>query len=91
MPRTIREILGQADELAGRFEAHDAHAVEGKDGASLRTVRLAFLGRAAAEQRLADAVARSRDEGHSWASIGAMLGTSGEAARQRYRSCVAHD
>ena len=26
----------------------------------------------------------AKAEGHSWAAIGAMVGTSGEAARQRY-------
>ena len=51
---------------------------------ALRAVRLAFQSRAAAERGLADAVALAREEGHSWASIGAMVGTSGEAARQRY-------
>jgi hypothetical protein len=29
-------------------------------------------------------VAVARAEGQAWAAIGAMLGTSGEAARQRY-------
>jgi hypothetical protein len=33
---------------------------------------------------MSDAVAVARAEGHSWATIGAMLGTTGEAARQRY-------
>lgn len=38
----------------------------------------------AVPRRLADAVRRARADGHSWASIGAMLGTSGEAARQKF-------
>lgn len=33
---------------------------------------------------LRDAVVQARADGHSWAAIGAMVGTSGEAARQRY-------
>jgi hypothetical protein len=45
---------------------------------------LAFQARADAERRLAEAVEVARDDGHSWSSIGAMVGTSGEAARQRY-------
>jgi hypothetical protein len=84
MPRTAKEILDQADELAARFEAHDPDPAEIKDAASLRAVRLAFQARADAERHLADAVSVARAEGQSWAAIGAMVGTSGEAARQRY-------
>ncbi len=82
MPRSIEEILEQADELAARFEDHEPGPTS--DATALRAVRLAFLDRAEAERRLADAVAVARAEGHSWAAIGAMVGTSGEAARQRY-------
>jgi hypothetical protein len=84
MPRTVQEILDQADELATRFESHDPDDGDVRDASTLATVRAAFLSRAEAERQLADAVAAARDEGHSWASIGAMVGTSGEAARQRY-------
>ena len=82
MPRSIEEILEQADELAARFEAHEPGEVV--DASALRTVRSAFLERAQAERRLADAVSVARAEGHSWSTIGAMVATSGEAARQRY-------
>ena len=33
---------------------------------------------------IGEAVAQARRDGHSWAAIAAMLGTSSEAARQRY-------
>lgn len=84
MPRTAKEILEYADELAARFEEHDPDGVDVKDATALRALRVAFLGRAEAERRLSDAVSMARAEGHSWAAIGAMVGTSGEAARQRY-------
>jgi len=84
MPRTVNEILDQADELAARFEAHEPDPADVTDAAALRSVRLAFQARAEAERRVADAVSVARAEGHSWAAIGAMVGTSGEAARQRY-------
>ena len=84
MPRTAQEILDQADELAARFEQFEPDQGAGRDAAALRAVRLAFQARADAERRLAEAVEVARDEGHSWSSIGAMVGTSGEAARQRY-------
>ena len=84
MPRSLEEILHHADELAARFEGHDADPTAVADASALRAVRDAFAARAGAEARLADAVSVARAEGHSWASIGAMVGTSGEAARQRY-------
>jgi len=84
MPRTTQEILDQADELALRFENHEPDLTNIRDSAALRAVRLAFQARADAERRLADAVSVARADGHSWAAIGAMVGTSGEAARQRY-------
>ena len=84
MPRTIHEIIIQAEELTARFEEHEPEAEAVRDATALREVRRSFLARAEAERRIAMAVARARLEGHSWASIGAMLGTSGEAARQRF-------
>ncbi len=84
MPRNIEEILEQADELAARFENHQPQPGQIVDADALRHVREAFRDRAAAERRLAAAVATARTAGQSWAAIGTMLGTSGEAARQRY-------
>lgn len=84
MPRTIDEIISQAEELAARFENHDPDTDGIRDAIALRDLRLAFLARAEAEQRVTEGVDKARAEGHSWASIGAMVGTSGEAARQRY-------
>jgi hypothetical protein len=84
MPRTIDEIISQAEELAARFESHEPDTENIKDAGALRELRHAFVARADAEQRVTDAVLRARAYGHSWASIGAMVGTSGEAARQRY-------
>jgi hypothetical protein len=84
MPRTTREIISQAEALATRFEAHEPSVADLKDAESLRRVRKAFQRRAASEQELADAVLAARGEEQSWSAIGSMLGTSGEAARQRY-------
>jgi hypothetical protein len=84
MPRTTQEIVSRADKLAKRFEDHEPNSENISDAAALRRVRRAFLRRAATEQAVVDAVHAARDDGHSWAAIGAMLGTSGEAARQRY-------
>lgn len=84
MPRTVEEILEDADQLAGRFDAHEPDPESIRHAVALGDVRHAFLARAETERQLSEAVAAAHDQGHSWASIGAMVGTSGEAARQRY-------
>lgn len=84
MPRTVEEVLAQADELAKRFEGYEPKPGDAKDATPLRAVREAFEDMAHAQKRLADRVSVARAYGFSWAAIGAMLGTSGEAARQRY-------
>lgn len=84
MPRSIEEIIEQAAALADRFETHQPDAKKVVDAAALRALRKSFINRAAADSRLADAVMVARAGGHSWAAIGNMIGTSGEAARQRY-------
>lgn len=84
MPRTADEIINQAEELAARFEDHEPDPDDIRGASALRELRHAFLARAEAEQRVTEEVRRARADGHSWASIGAMIGTSGEAARQRY-------
>jgi hypothetical protein len=84
MPRSAEEILARAEELARRFEDADPAPGDVRDAAALREVAAAFARRAQAERDIAAAVHAARDDGHSWPAIGAMLGTSGEAARQRY-------
>lgn len=84
MPRPIQEILDHADDLAKRFEDYDPQAHDERDPATLQKLRDAVLARSNAERSIRDAVAAARADGQSWAVIGSMLGTSGEAARQRY-------
>jgi hypothetical protein len=84
MPRPIQEILDHADELAKRFEDYQPRAEDARDPASLERLRDAVLARSDAERSIREAVAAARTDGQSWAAIGSMLGTSGEAARQRY-------
>jgi len=84
MPRSAEEILARADELARRFEDYEPGPGDVRDAGTLREVAEAFARLAASQRDLAAAVHAARAEGHSWAAIGAMVGTSGEAARQRY-------
>jgi hypothetical protein len=52
-------------------------------------LRSAVLERSVAERHLVEPVRRARESGFSWSAIGTFVGTSGEAARQRYADKVA--
>lgn len=84
MPRSVREILEQADELARRFEDLEPDPGDKAGAEALAVLHRAVLGKAAAENAIVEAVNHARDHGQSWDAIGRRLGTSGEAARQRY-------
>jgi hypothetical protein len=87
MTRSAQEIIDHSAELAARFEQHEP-GDDVKDATELRDVRDAVVARAQAERAVLDAVIAARRAGRSWAAIAAMLGTSGEAARQRYGQLV---
>jgi hypothetical protein len=84
MPRSVQHILDHADELARRFEAYEPEAQDERDPEVFAALRDAAVSRSAAEQSIKTAVDEARAHGYSWAFIGSVLGTSGEAARQRY-------
>ncbi|MDR2566845.1 MAG: hypothetical protein LBC97_12495 [Bifidobacteriaceae bacterium] len=79
------ELEAWADDLADRFEA----GIEATPGA--RVPPLVELRRLRYQRRLVDQgitaqVRQARAEGDSWHKIGLALGTTAEAARQRYRA-----
>ena len=84
MPRSVQDILKHADELAKRFEDYEPMAEDERDPVAVSELRQAVTARSDAERSIRDAVARARQASLSWAMIGSLLGTSGEAARQRY-------
>ena len=83
MPRTVDEILQHADELAARFEGYEPNSADELDP------EVVALLRAAIQEHLVEAIKAARDAGLSWSAIGTFVGTTGEAARQRYASKVA--
>jgi hypothetical protein len=89
MPRKTEEILEHAEELAQRFEDYEPRPEDAVEVTALRLVGGAVARRAQAERELIETVRRAREAGQSWAAIGAVLGTSGEAARQRYGKRIA--
>ncbi|GAA1058232.1 hypothetical protein GCM10017608_06340 [Agromyces luteolus] len=55
-----------------------------RDGAQLARIGAALDALEAAERDLADAVAEAHAAGDTWAAIGAVLGTSRQAAHRKY-------
>lgn len=84
MPRTAQDIVEHGDDLARRFEDYDPHPGDERDPDVYLALRRAVLGRSDAERSVQEAVARARADGYSWRAIGDLIGTTGEAARQRY-------
>jgi hypothetical protein len=83
MPRTIQEILDHADDLAKQFEDLEPGDVAETPVAE-HLLRRAALARARTERQIVEAVEVARADGLPWARIGALLGTSAQAAQQRY-------
>ena len=87
MPRSIQEILDQADELAQQFEDYEPSDEDERPGEGYMLQRAA-LTRAQSERQILDAVVAARSAGIPWAKIGSLLGTSAQAAQQRYGAIV---
>lgn len=87
MPRSIQDILDHADELAKTFE--DYEPAEGDEvPVEEYLLRRAALTRARSERDVVDAVTAARSAGISWSKVGEILGTSAQAAQQRYSAVV---
>jgi hypothetical protein len=84
VPRSLRDLVAQADVLADRFEHYDPQPGDSETVSPVTAVRLAAVRRAVAERDLAEAIRTAREGRVSWRAIGRAAGTSGEAARQRY-------
>ena len=88
MPKSIQEVINNLDrymEMIDRFEPSPENEV---DAETFRLLREAALERIEVEKRIAVLVSQARDNNFSWNFIGTILGTSGEAARQRYGTLV---
>lgn len=83
MPRSFEEIVRFSESMAESLESDD---IEPHISPEEATVRAAALRRALAEAELGEAVAAARKAGLPWQRIGNAVGTSGEAARQKYRA-----
>lgn len=82
---SIDDLKARADEFADAFENYDPKAGD-QNGPipPAMAVKLAAWRRDSAERELADAVTTAREQRLSWREVGEAIGTSGDAARQRY-------
>jgi len=87
MPRSIQEILDHGDELARRFEDYEPNPEDERPIEEYLLERAA-IARARGEGQVVEAVAGARSKGMSWQRIGDILGTSAQAAQQRYGAVV---
>ena len=87
MPRSIQEILDHAEDLARRFEEYEPSEGDERPVEEYLLQRAA-LARARSERQIVDAVVAARNAGITWARIGELLGTSAQAAQQRYGAVV---
>jgi hypothetical protein len=86
MPRTREQLQRAADEAERWLDSLDPAAIASPDADASHLRRLGAAVRAAAtsQAELADAVAAAREHGHTWTQIATMLGTSRQAAQERY-------
>jgi hypothetical protein len=87
MPRSIQEILDHAEQLARRFEDYEPSPDDERPVEEYLLQRAA-LARARSERQVIDAVTAARSSGIAWSRIGELLGTSAQAAQQRYGTVV---
>ena len=87
MPRSIQDILDHADELAERFENYEPEPNDERPVEEYLLERAA-LARARSERQIVDAITAARIKQVSWTRIGELLGTSAQAAQQRYGNVI---
>jgi len=79
--RTDEEMLHEI-ETANDGEGPDP--IASYSGTALTTLKAAIRERRLLDELIAVSVRTARDEGASWAMIGAILGTTRQAAHERY-------
>lgn len=82
--RTTQQIIDSADELAQQFEDYEPKPGDQRDPLFMARLHAAVVSRTEVEKTLLEAVCDARRNSYSWAAIGVELGTTGEAARQKY-------
>jgi Tfp pilus assembly protein PilF len=92
MPHTHIEPTAaeQAEATERWLDSLDPTQLDVRDASHLRAIIAAAGALATAEENLRKAVAGARTAGDSWTVIGTALGTSKQAAHERFRAFVDH-
>lgn len=90
MPRTKPAAAEDAEATEKWLDSLDPTQLDFRDASHVRAIIAANEALAAAEESLRKAVAEARAAGESWTVIGAALGTSKQAAHERFRARVGH-
>ncbi len=88
MPRTRQELERAAAEAEAWLDALNPDQVPAEDPTDLRRIGLALRGLAREQREVDESVASARANGRSWAQIALVLGTSRQAARERYGETI---
>ena len=90
MPRTRDQLQEAADAAERWLDSLDPSAIASPDADASRLRRIGDAVRAVAsgQVELAEAVSEARVNGHTWTQIATMLGTSRQAAQERYGELV---
>ena len=90
MPRTHTEATAaeEAEATEKWLDDLDPAELDFRDASHVRAIVTAVEALSAAEENLRGAVAEARAAGDSWSVIGAALGTSRQAAHERFRGLV---
>ncbi len=87
MPRSIQDILDNADQLAQRFENYEPEPGDERPVEEYLLERAA-LARARSERQIVEAITAARADNVPWQRIGELLGTTAQAAQQRYGNII---
>jgi dihydroxyacetone kinase len=90
MPMPVIHTHDDAEAAAAEkwLDQLDPATVKPRDASRVRAIIAASEALAAAEENLRQAVAEARAAGDTWTVIGAALGTTKQAAHERFRSSV---
>jgi len=88
--RTRPTATEQAEATEKWLDSLDPAQLNFRDASHVRAITAAAEARTTAEDNLRRAVADARAAGDSWTVIGAALGTSKQAAHERFRTFVDH-
>ena len=84
MPKSIKDILSNADYLSERLKQYEPDPKDERDVKIFKSLQQAVIEKSLVEENLLKIIKKARKNGYSWSLIGSFLGTSGEAARQKY-------